>query len=157
MEELQLIIRPFCNDPVQCGDCVPHSRKIREALANYRRALKFIKKSFPKTTIVWQNYIAASVFYWKSSTKMKCGAVFGKSDSDYGKTAWNKGRSGDFPTSLALIELKWTSWKRRKSISTCDFAFKEMAARRIHTTAQRLRTRRGLLPSGQSGTRPGKL
>ena len=27
--------------------------------------LKFIKKSFPKTTIVWQSYIAASVFYWK--------------------------------------------------------------------------------------------
>ena len=40
--------------------------------------LKFIKKSFPKTTIVWQSYIAASVFYWKSSTKMKMRRCFWK-------------------------------------------------------------------------------
>ena len=24
--------RPFCNDPVQCGDCVPHGGKYEEAI-----------------------------------------------------------------------------------------------------------------------------
>ena len=79
MEELQLDHTVhFATTLFNVATAYRTAGKYEEALANYRRALEIYQKSFPKTTIVWQSYIAASVFYWKSSTKMKMRRCFWK-------------------------------------------------------------------------------
>ena len=62
-------------------------------------------------------------------------------------------------TSLALIELKMDKLEAaEKHLELAISAFKEDGGKTdTHYSAALARTRRGLLPSGQSGTLPGKL
>ncbi|MFR7843579.1 MAG: tetratricopeptide repeat protein [Gallintestinimicrobium sp.] len=161
MEELQLDHTVhFATTLFNVATAYRTAGKYEEALANYRRALEIYQKELPKDDYrLAELYSSISILLEKLNENENAVLFLEKAIQIMEKQPGTRVEVATSRTSLALIELKMDKLEAaEKHLELAISAFKEDGGKDGYTLQRSAcRTRRGLLPSGQSGTLPGKL